>query len=60
MKTKVKDLKTGDELSSCVVLSSTYYGNYCGRKNQQAVRVRWSNGNESTQLWNRETTVNVK
>lgn len=56
---KVKDLVAGDDLGNCVILSSSYYGDYCGSKNRQSVKVKYRNGSESSRLWGRDTTVTV-
>lgn len=61
MKTKkVSELKAGDNLGNCVILAPPQYvGNYCGSKNRAYVKVRFSNGEESTRVWGWSTTVKV-
>lgn len=57
---EVKNLKSGDNLGTCVVISSEYAGTYHGKGNQQRVRVRWRiSGQESLQYWNRKTLVSI-
>ena len=58
---RVSELKAGDELSNCVVLASpVFIGDYCGSKNRMAINVRFANGQESTRIWGKTTTVKIK
>lgn len=62
MKTiKVSQLKAGDDLGSCVIVSApVYVGNYCGSKDRAQVTVRYGSGQESTRIWGWNTTVKIK
>lgn len=61
MKTvRVKDLKSGDELGGCTIIESpVLVGDYGGSKNQMRLKVRYSNGKESTRYWGQNTTVKI-
>lgn len=61
MKTKVqvKDLRAGDDLGGTIIKSTSDAGNYCGQKNRMYVNVEYANGQTSTRVWGRYTTVTV-
>ena len=57
---RVSDLKAGDNLGNCLILASpSFIGDYCGQKNRVAVQVRFANGQESTRIWGKNTTVKI-
>lgn len=57
----VSQLKAGDDLGNCTILSSpVFLGDYCGSKNRMAVKVRFLDGNESIRVWGKFTTVKIK
>lgn len=59
-KVQVKDLRAGDDLGTCTIIESpSYYGNYCGQKDRYSVKVKYLNGEESSRLWGKSTTVTV-
>lgn len=60
MKTQVKNLKPGDDLGNCTILSVNYLGTYLGQKDRAYVSVRFADGKESTRIWGWKTTVTVK
>ena len=58
---RVSELKAGDDLGNCVILANpVFIGNYCGSKNKMAINVRFLNGQESTRIWGKATTVKIK
>ncbi len=61
MKTvKVSQLKAGDDLGNCIILSAPIYiGNYCGSKDRVQIHVRFKSGEESHRLWGKNTTVKI-
>jgi hypothetical protein len=59
-KVQVKDLRAGDDLGNCTIVSDpSYLGNYCGQKDRMSVNVRYTNGKESARVWGKHTTVIV-
>lgn len=67
-KKQVKDLKSGDDLGNCVIVSDPVnIGTYLGQKDRMKVVVRFTghtadkgSSGESTRIWGRYTTVSVK
>jgi hypothetical protein len=58
--TKVKDLREGDNLGNCLILAApNFIGEYCGQRDRVVVRVRFKNGEESSRVWGKNTTVTV-
>lgn len=59
IKTKVSNLKPGDDLGGCTILYTQYIGDYCGQKRRQRVDVKFVDGTKSTRYWGADTTVTV-
>lgn len=60
-KKQVKDLKAGDDLGNCVIVSNPRpLDNWCGQKNRMALEVKYGDKDPVTAVWGRYTTVSVK